>query len=87
MEGPTPIPLDRTNLLLLEIERKESPPKSETKSLITAVLGELVALYSTLQVFIQIRGSFFTFVQVMPKLFREFLETRMSRLAWRLMDS
>ena len=48
---------------------------------------ELVALYSTLQFFSHISGSFFIWFQVMPKRFREFPEMKMYLLAWGLMGS
>ena len=67
-------------------EKKESI-KTRSKESSHGRSWELVAFYSTLQVFCPISGSFFICVQVMPKRFREFPELTMYLPAWRLIGS
>ena len=67
--------------------RKKESEKTRSKESSHGCSWELVALYSTLQVFGRINGSISVCFKMMPKRFREFPEMKMYLPARRLMGS
>ena len=66
---------------------EEKSVKARSKESSRGCSWELFALYSTLQVFGHISGSFSVCLQVMPRRFRQFPEMKLYLPAWRLMGS